>query len=268
MTLELKNASGVLDAEYIIAVDVDIVGTYTMIEQQNHLCKLSEEIRELTKATAIGIVEIGNRLLEARSILKVNHRWRSWLDAEFAWSYQTAYNFMRVAEAADRNPQILEFHSPSVLYLVSGAPDSAVEELANRRVGFTEAKAVIERHEWLERIRELPPGEAMYEIDCALKDPRLREAAVIALEERKEEFASLSGQDAAEIVAERTTIEERYPVPNGVSNAKLVETDDGVSLVVWGSDPVTIAVFPRQEDPWAAAWRNAAIRGAAEAVGC
>ena len=231
------------------------------------LDELSQEIKTLAHQTATGIVEIGNRLLEARKLLKVNRRWTAWLDDEFDWSIGTAYNFMRVAEAAERNPQILEFHSPSVLYLVSGAPDSAVEELANRTVGYSEARAVIERHEWLESLKELAPGEIMAEIDCALENPKYREAAVLALERYKDELSALSGQDAVELVAERTTVEERYPVPNGRSNAKLVETDDNVKIVLWrdSGESVTIATFPRQEDPWAAAWRNAAIRGAAEA---
>lgn len=62
------------------------------------------EIRVLMKRTAQGIVGIGHKLIEVKK--KLGHgRFGEWLEAEFDWSWDTAGNFMRVAQRFGDNPK-------------------------------------------------------------------------------------------------------------------------------------------------------------------
>ena len=90
-------------------------------------------IRKLGKRAVGDIIEIGRRLTECRDIVGHGH-WRHWLDAEFAWSEQTALNYMRVYEMA-KSKNFLDLNiSISALHLLAApnAPEEACDEIIER----------------------------------------------------------------------------------------------------------------------------------------
>ena len=109
------------------------------------------EIRGLMKRTAQGIVEIGQKLIEVKA--KLGHgRFGDWLEAEFDWSWDTASNFMRVAQRFGDDPKFSDF-APSALYLLStpSTPETArLEAIARASAGepitYTTAKAIRQKH--------------------------------------------------------------------------------------------------------------------------
>jgi hypothetical protein len=63
------------------------------------LCELAHDIRKLLEVYRGSIIEIGQKLIAAKSHLK-HGEWRPWLEAEFGWvSDRTARNYMAVASA-------------------------------------------------------------------------------------------------------------------------------------------------------------------------
>ena len=106
------------------------------------------------------------------------------------------------------------------------------------------------------------PGEAYHEIELAMDDPDLREAAKSLMREHALLFASLSGRSEAEVMAEAgMTLSERLPPPaQGRVTARFYE-DDERRLVIWFDNVAyTIAVFPEQSNPVASGWQSTVIR--------
>lgn len=85
----------------------------------------TEEIRELMRRTAQGIVNIGQKLLDIKE--KLGHgNFLNWLKKEFDWSELTAQRFMQVArQFKSYNLSDLEI-APSALYILS-APSTQEE---------------------------------------------------------------------------------------------------------------------------------------------
>jgi hypothetical protein len=269
------------------------------MELQEHVRvqELAEEIRALASQTAERIVEIGNRLIEARAILKPKGEWLSWLESEFAWSRQTAYNFIRVAEAVEREPRLLRFQSPSVLYLVSGAPDEAVEQLLEFQAGYTEARQLIDAHRWadktkmmiaalrevdLEKVRaegdrrvesmvRMTAGRILAELDAAMEiDNEARKLAVEIYHDDGVWLAHVTSTDPMENMRNAgASLRERHGEPaNGKVRAKFYDDADRARLVVWCPKPHTIVEFPRTGNAQADAWRVACIEACMEVLGC
>lgn len=259
--------------------------------------ELAEEIRALASQTAERIVEIGNRLIEARAILKPKGEWMAWLEQEFAWSRQTAYNFIRVAEAVEQEPRLLRFQSPSVLYLVSGAPDEAVEQLLEFEAGYTEARKLIDAHKWAEKtqtmiaaLREVDIDKAraegdarvlsivrmtasriLAELDAALEvEDDARELAVKMYHEDGVWLAHVTNTDPMENMRNAgASLRERHGEPaNGEVRAKFYDEWEKSRLVVWCPDPHTIVEFPRTGNAQADAWRAACLEACMEVLDC
>jgi len=105
------------------------------------LAKHAEIIRTLCKRVTKDIIEIGRRLIEAKKL--VGHdNWGDWLGREFAWSEQTARNFMNVFRFAEglKSKKFLDLDiddldiAPSALYALArrNTPDEVREELLAR----------------------------------------------------------------------------------------------------------------------------------------
>ena len=110
------------------------------------------EIKSLVKKTAETIIEIGQKLIEVKE--RLGHgNYKTWLEAEFGWSQDTANRFVNVAgRFAGQIPQIAEF-APSALYLLAApsTPNEAVEEALSRAangesIGHKDAKAIVAAH--------------------------------------------------------------------------------------------------------------------------
>jgi hypothetical protein len=136
---------------------------YHMLERRERLAveEHTTEIRRLTRRAAEDIVEIGQRLIEVKTMLQYG-LFGSWLHMEFGWGERTARNFMQVAEVF-KTANFAEVQiAPSALYaLASGStPDFIRDEM----LGMAEAtgapithKAVQER---LQRKKQDKPVKA------------------------------------------------------------------------------------------------------------
>lgn len=83
------------------------------------LDEIATEIRGLGKRIIRDVIEIGERLTQAKALC-VHGEWLPWLDREFAWSSKTAERFMSVAALGRQNRQIVEYDIPlSGLYLLA-----------------------------------------------------------------------------------------------------------------------------------------------------
>ena len=240
--------------------------------EESRLEELAKEIHILNRTTVEHLVDIGDRLIEARKILKPDGKWNDWLEREFDWSTRTAYNFISVAQAAEKYPQLLDFRSKSVLYLIAGSsdPEGLIEKLQDEgKIGYNEARHITDAHKWRKEVEELissDPGAAFYEIDQAMSNPTLREPAVELLTKNKEMFAIMSDREPDEILAEAgLSLSERLPSsPIRKTTARLYESTENGKLVVWTGGDIaeahTIVIFPKVDDAEAMAWRGACIK--------
>jgi hypothetical protein len=84
------------------------------------LARHAEQIRKLCRRTAGDIIQIGKLLVAAKK--RVGHGcWLEWLEKEFAWSADTAENFISVFEFSrtDEFRKIRNLPAPSVLVLLA-----------------------------------------------------------------------------------------------------------------------------------------------------
>jgi len=127
--------------------DYDALDTATSVLVQQR----TSEIKALMRRSAEDIVAIGTKLTEVKAQLG-HGRFGQWLQAEFAWSQDTAGRFMQVAACFDDIPQIAEF-APSALYLLAApsTPGTArAEALARAAAGeaitYSQARGILARH--------------------------------------------------------------------------------------------------------------------------
>ncbi len=98
------------------------------------LAEHAEAIRRLGKRVFSDVIEIGERLSKARSLIAHGH-WLQWLETEFGWSVDTAQNFVNVAAAAGKFGNFRNLNVPvSALYLLArrSTPDEARVEIIER----------------------------------------------------------------------------------------------------------------------------------------
>jgi hypothetical protein len=92
------------------------------------LAEHADRIRALGRQTFDGVIEIGQRLVRCRKLLKTQRVWLAWLEAEFGWSRRTADRFIDLFRAKDkvRNLRSLGV-GLSGLYLLAKASPEVVE---------------------------------------------------------------------------------------------------------------------------------------------
>lgn len=113
------------------------------------------EIKTLMRRTAQDIIDIGQKLIEVRAQLSKNGNgtYKAWLHVEFDWSYETARNFIRVAERFNGVNFTATDFAPSALYLLAApsTPDDARQEALDRAamgemITHRTAKQIVEAH--------------------------------------------------------------------------------------------------------------------------
>lgn len=113
------------------------------------------EIRDRVNRIKENYVEVGQRLREVKARLE-HGQFGSWLQAEFAWSQDTAQNLMRVSEMVEQNRKFSEFGghiAQSAMYLLAApsTPPEAREDAlaraeAGEQVSHSAAKAIVNEH--------------------------------------------------------------------------------------------------------------------------
>jgi len=97
-------------------------------EARDHVKAATERLHTLERRTGESIIEIGRTLLEVKD--RIGHGYfGAWLDAEFGWSWQTANNFMNVAETfKDKFQTVGNFQARALYALASGNVPTEVRE--------------------------------------------------------------------------------------------------------------------------------------------
>lgn len=98
-------------------------------QTDGRLAVLEKEIKQLKRTTAISILEIGDRLLEAKSIVPYGE-WEKWLSENVRLSNRTARNFMKAARIyKGEERQALADLEITKLYYLSELSDEKRHEL-------------------------------------------------------------------------------------------------------------------------------------------
>jgi hypothetical protein len=106
----------------------------TPLDAATTLKQHAEAIKLLAKRVCRDIVEIGYHLTKAQE-LAGHGKWLRWLDQEFGWSEQTARNYMRVYELAQKSTTVVDLNLPlRALYVLAApsTPESVREEIIGR----------------------------------------------------------------------------------------------------------------------------------------
>lgn len=93
---------------------------------ESALIQLETEIKSYISQISQNIIEIGRRLIQAKSLVK-HGEWSSWLETNFNLSQQTARRFMQVAERFSKTRINTRFNSTQMIALLS-LPDAEATE--------------------------------------------------------------------------------------------------------------------------------------------
>ncbi len=99
------------------------------VQSQNStptLAQLEDEIKFHISQISQNIIEIGMRLIQAKSLVK-HGEWSNWLETNFSLSQQTARRFMQVAERFSKTRIDTRFNSTQMIALLS-LPDAEETE--------------------------------------------------------------------------------------------------------------------------------------------
>lgn len=125
---EITKASGQTDG-YVDTENFDAAIEFKSNKDKSLRCSLSKDkqdcldsIKEELKIRCNGlkhqIFEIGKLLFEAKEILP-HGQFKSWINDNFEFCYETAVNYMRVYTVCMGNPEIVEYFKPSSLYVIA-----------------------------------------------------------------------------------------------------------------------------------------------------
>ena len=112
----------------------------------------ASEIKSLMRQTVQNIVEIGQKLTQAKA--KLGHgNFTKWLKYEFAWQERSARNFMRAAEAFETtNFADLDFAASALYLLAAPSVPEVVREAAlsmarnGETITYSKAKNLVENY--------------------------------------------------------------------------------------------------------------------------
>ena len=141
---------------------------------------ITAEILELKQTAGSAILNIGQRLIEAKEMLD-HGEWLPWLEERVEFSERSAQNFMRLAREWS-NPQTLaDLGASKALTLLALPPVEREEFLSEEHVVNGEAKSVVDMS-----ARELE--KAVKERDAALKQAELDRAEKDAARQAQEKM--------------------------------------------------------------------------------
>ncbi len=131
--------------------------------KQNPLNRLAEEIKYSLDTINESIVEIGQKLIEAKSLCK-HGEWEKWLETNFEWTDRTARNFMAVAKQfEDKTEHVFRFDKHALFALAQPSTPEPVREealaiaAAGEKVTHKRAKSLIKDHKAVKERASLPP---------------------------------------------------------------------------------------------------------------
>lgn len=143
------------------------------IQRYQDIQRITTEILVLKQQTAVNIVEIGRRLIQAKEMLP-HGQWGRWLEKEVEFSDRTARNFMRAAREFS-NWQAISDLPPTKIFALLDVPAD-------------------EREQFIHKPHQLPTGETKTvsemttrELQEAIKARKAAEKAALEAQARAEE---------------------------------------------------------------------------------
>jgi hypothetical protein len=99
-------------------------------KKEEYLDSIGEELQARSRAFKYQIFEIGRLLCEAKKNLP-HGEFQPWVEKNFELGYRTAHNCMRVFVTCMAHPEVVEWFTPSCLYLIAkpGFPEGFREAL-------------------------------------------------------------------------------------------------------------------------------------------
>ena len=126
----------------------------------NRLNQLESEIKTLAHKTALNMIDMGSKLLEAKSLCP-HGQWETWLENNINMSARTARNLMKISQAFLSKRQAIADLSVTSLYLLTELPeekrDSFLQQHDISQMTTRELKAAITKEKT--RIDGLDIGE-------------------------------------------------------------------------------------------------------------
>jgi hypothetical protein len=184
---------------------------------ENDLAGHAEAIRVLGKRMARDVVEIGRRLTICKD-LAGHGNWKSWLEAEFGWSQQTATRFMDVHAMFAKFDKLSNLNSDndmniplSGLYMLAkpNTPDEARDAVLDRaangeRLSFADVKKMIDDARKVDEA-ERKAADDEHKKKLAARDEELKQRlANLEKQVRAEYKGTLTQEDADDLVEKRT----------------------------------------------------------------
>lgn len=179
----------------------------------------TKELHMLMKRSAEDIIKIGKNLIDVKSRLQ-HGQFKPWLQSEFGMNYDTALNFMQVANRFGSKNGIIPFLPLSVLYALASPsmPETVIEMVEREEIPATlpairEAKREIQREEQQtitrnEFLDEVFPGFTQIE---TIKDDD--DIHLLDLPEQSESSDVEQWDDDEKVVTPQEAISESWTLP-------------------------------------------------------
>lgn len=152
------------------------------------LPQLAVEIKFYLGQTAQNIIEVGKRLIQAKSLVQ-HGQWQNWLQNNFQLSYQTAAKFIQCAEKFANVVSIRGLNSTQMIQLLALPDAEETERFIAQKAA--EGKQVDEM-----TIRQLRNEIAEYKKTIAQKDEEHQQSLFDLQEEKEQSIADLNEQIA------------------------------------------------------------------------
>jgi hypothetical protein len=146
----------------------------------------TQAIHDLVKQVREGIIEIGQRLIAIRDLLRHNKAggFDGWLAKELRWKRSTAYRYIRIAEHLPNRPSLAQLPMKLLLLLVAkSTPALAREEVVNlagkgEELTASDVEQIVSKHEGRKRVSR------SYKLDQAPRTPILPSSGYVSYEHK------------------------------------------------------------------------------------
>ncbi len=155
------------------------------------LSKLEVEINFYLGQTAQNIIEVGKRLIQAKSIV-AHGKWQQWLQENFQLSRHTAERFMNVAERFSKTSNVAHFGSSQMIAMLSLPSSEETEKFIEEKA--KEGKAVADM-----TIKQLREEIADYKSKLETADKEHQQSLFEAGEDSKAAIQKLNDEHQREI---------------------------------------------------------------------
>jgi hypothetical protein len=190
--------------------------------QLSVLPELAREIRALIGVARASIVEIGEKLIAAKTQMEYG-KWLPWLDREFGWNARTAQRYMQVAEAFSTKCDTVSYSGltidASALYALAApkVPEDVRDEAiatakAGTRVTRTVAQRLIKALKNAEVRAHDTPKVAQRMIEAP--EPATAEDTDTDVVSASEDADAIDTIEADDDVFDDNVFHDRPPIPN------------------------------------------------------